>query len=55
MVFPVSEIPSVTELVAPFTSETSTTSDVTPIIIPSIVRNERSLLERMAVHAIFID
>ena len=48
-------ISSVTDVVAPLTSETSTTSEITPIMIPSMVRKDRILLEAMDFHAIFTD
>jgi hypothetical protein len=38
---------SVTELVAPFTIETKTTSDITPIIMPNMVRKERILFDKI--------
>jgi hypothetical protein len=46
---------SLTELVALVTSDTSTTSAITPIIIPSIVRKALDLLAAMDFSAIFID
>ncbi len=44
-----------TEFVAPDTSETSTTSAMTPMMMPSIVRKDRSLFEAMEFHAILKD
>ena len=46
---------SVTELVAPLTRLTSTTRAMTPMMIPSIVRAARSLLELMDRSAILKD
>ena len=52
---PMLEIVSVMELVAPFTRDTRTTRENTPMIMPSIVRNERILLEAMDFQAILND
>ena len=49
------ETASVTELVAPFTRLTRTTSAITPMMMPSIVRAARILLELMERSAILND
>ena len=51
---PIEEIDSVTDAVVPWPMATSTITLMTPMITPSIVRNERTLLPEMALKAMEI-